>query len=216
MSNYTLELRNIVESCNMTLFDFPYNFYDETLKTNFEQKFINHFYFDEIGFETVPKFKHRLMTKLNDIYPYYKQLYETELACKDINFMLNKDLKETFIRELTNTSTMNNNSEGTSTSNSNGEGIGINSDTPQSSVDDIEKYMSNASKNINNNTSTSSDTNNSSSSSENNGRETTELLSQGNIGVTSSAELLQKWRDVLINIDMLMFEELSELFMSIY
>lgn len=216
MANYTLELRNIVESCNMNLFDFPYNLYDESLKASFEQKFINHFYFEEIGFKTINQFKHRLMTRLNDIYPYYKQLYETELACKDINFMLNKDLKETYVRDLVNNSEVSNTSEGTSSSNGNGVGIGINSDTPQSSIDDIENYMSTASKNTNTSSSTSTDNNTSNSTSRNSGKETTELISQGNIGVTSSAELLNKWREVLINIDMLMFEELSDLFMSIW
>ena len=41
-------------------------------------------------------------------------------------------------------------------------------------------------------------------------------LSQGNIGITSSAELLQKWRDVLINIDEMIIEECRDLFMMIY
>ena len=45
--------------------------------------------------ETVGRFQHRLKTKLNKIMPYYKQLYETELRSKDIDFMLNKDLIET-------------------------------------------------------------------------------------------------------------------------
>ena len=44
----------------------------------------------------------------------------------------------------------------------------------------------------------------------------TELISKGNIGVTSSAELLKQWRQVLINIDEMIIEECRDLFMLIY
>ena len=51
---------------------------------------------------------------------------------------------------------------------------------------------------------------------ENTQSETTSLISQGNIGITSSAELLQKWREVLINIDEIIIEDCRDLFMRIY
>ena len=41
-------------------------------------------------------------------------------------------------------------------------------------------------------------------------------LSQGNIGITSSAELLQKWRDVLINIDEIIIKDCDSLFMQVF
>ena len=72
--------------------------------------------------------------------------------------------------------------------------------------------MSNASK-------SSADDNSSSESNSQNttkGKEKTTLLSQGNIGITSSAELLEKWRSVLINIDSMILDELSYLFLDIY
>ena len=46
--------------------------------------------------------------------------------------------------------------------------------------------------------------------------EKTDLLSQGNIGITSSAQLLKEWRDVLINMDQIIIESCSDLFMKIY
>ena len=101
MSKYTLELRYMYEDKNFNLFDFPYNLYDNDLKPWFEEKFFQHFMFYEIGFDTIGMFKQRLMSKLNDIFPYYKQLYETEIRSKNIDFMLNKDLKESYVRELT-------------------------------------------------------------------------------------------------------------------
>ena len=63
LSKYTLELRRIHQTHK--IFDFDYDFYtnDETIKYNFEDKFINESYYNEIGFETVGRFKQRLRTK---------------------------------------------------------------------------------------------------------------------------------------------------------
>lgn len=208
MSKYTLELNQIANSTDFTLFDFEYNLYDNELKSAFEKKFIDHFYFYEIGLTPIARFKKALQIKLNDIYPYFKQLYQTELRCNDIDFMLNKDLKEQYTRELTGNSSLNQ----SSTSTSNGTSLNINNDTPQNKIDDLDQFMTSASKNTDNSTMNSSGTN----SAENNSTETYSLVSQGNIGVTSSAELLEKWRNVLINIDQLIFEECNDLFMLIY
>ena len=125
--------------------------------------------------------------------PYYKQLYETELRCKEIDFMLNKDLTETFVREIENNS--NGNTSINSTGSNNNTNLSLHSDTPQSKLAlEIEKYMSSGDKDTSN--STYNDSNTSTNNIINNGIEKTELTSKGNIGVTSSAELLQKWRNV--------------------
>lgn len=208
MTKHTLELNQIVNSVDFTLFDFNYNLYDNELKSAFEKKFIDHFYFYEIGLIPIARFKKALQIKLNDIYPYFKQLYQTELRCNDIDFMLNKDLKEQYTRELTGNSSVNQ----SSTSTTNDTSLNINNDTPQNKIDDLDQFMTSASKNTDNSTMNSSGTNNA----ENNSTETYSLVSQGNIGVTSSAELLEKWRSVLINIDQLIFEECNDLFMLIY
>nr|DAX00802.1 MAG TPA: Lower collar protein [Bacteriophage sp.] len=208
MSKYTLEINQIVNDLDFNLFDFDYNLYDNELKSAFEKKFIDHFYFYEIGLTPIARFKKALQIKLNDIYPYFKQLYQTELRCNDIDFMLNKDLKEQYTRELTGNSSVNQ----SSTSTSNDTSLNINNDTPQNKIDDLDNFMTSASKNTDNSTMNSSGTN----SAENNSTETYSLVSQGNIGVTSSAELLEKWRNVIINIDQLIFEECNDLFMLIY
>lgn len=208
MSKNTIEINQLVNDLDFNLFDFEYNLYDNELKEVFEKKFIDHFYFYEIGLTPIARFKKALQIKLNDIYPYYKQLYQTELRCNDIDFMLNKDLKESYTRELTGNSSVNQ----SSTSTSNDTSLNINNDTPQNKIDDLDNYMTSASKNTDNSTMSSNGTN----SAENNSTETYSLISQGNIGVTSSAELLEKWRNVLINIDQLIFEECNDLFMLIY
>ena len=207
MSNYTLQLRYIYEDENYNLFDFPYNLYNNDLKPWFEEKFFQHFMFYEIGFDTIGMFKQRLMSKLNDIFPYYKQLYETEVACKNIDFMLNKDLKESYVREL------NSNSNSTQESNATSNGLSTAGQLTPSLIansEKIDKFMDTAQKDETSSNATST------GESAGNSKEEYTLTSQGNIGITSSAELLDKWRQVLLNIDLMIFEECNDLFMQVF
>ena len=207
MSKYTLELRYLYEDENFKLFDFPYNLYNNDLKPWFEEKFYQHFMFYEIGFDTIGMFKQRLMSKLNDIFPYYKQLYETEIRSKGIDFMLNKDLKESYVRELTSNSNSNQESNVTSNSLSTAGQL-----TPSliANSQKIDKFMDSAQKDNSSSNSTSTGESNG------NSREEYTLTSQGNIGITSSAELLTKWRETILNIDLMIFEECNDLFMQIF
>ena len=207
MSKYTLELRYLYEDENFNLFDFPYNLYNNDLKPWFEEKFYQHFMFYEIGFDTIGMFKQRLMSKLNDLFPYYKQLYETEIRSKNIDFMLNKDLKESYIRELTSNSNSNQESNVTSNSLSTAGQL-----TPSliANSQKIDKFMDSAQKDNSSSNSTSTGESNG------NSKEEYTLTSQGNIGITSSAELLTKWRETLLNIDLMIFEECNDLFMQIF
>lgn len=212
MAKYTLELRTIAESQNLSVFDFDYPFYDNDLKKVFEDKFIQYYYYDEIGFETIGRFKQRLRAKLNEIMPRYSQLYQTELASKDINFMLNKDLKETFIREVDNTNNMTGDSLDKVTGSDN-------TDFKESNIGNGNatlSYNSLTSINQNNNDFNNNKSSNSNVVNKGNEKEETTLLSQGNIGITSSAELLDKWRNVLINIDELIINDCADLFMQIF
>lgn len=222
MSKYSLEIRQIVKKIN--LFDFNYRFYEDSFKKEFEDRFIEHFYFNEIGFETVGRFKHMLMSKLNDIYPYYKQLYEIELKSKNINYLMNKDLKETVIKEVTgslkSSEKGSSNSNGTSCNNSTSNSLDKGSDTPQGRVENLDDYLTTATisenTSVTNDTSTSNTTTQGETIQDNEGRETTTLISQGNIGVVSSAKLLEEYRKTIININMMIFNDLECLFMGVY
>ena len=216
MARYSIELRTIKETANYNLFDFEYELYDNNLKPLFEEKFFEYFYFDEIGYPTVQRFKHMLKSKLHMIMPYYKQLYETEIASKNIDFMLNKDLKESYIRKLNGEAEGNSQATSTSDSNSNSTDLTIANDTPQNKVDDLDKYMTSAGKTNSNSSNKSSSNANNIVKNKTNNTEEYELISQGNIGITSSAELLEKWRSVLINIDEMIFKELENLFLFVY
>lgn len=226
MANYTIELRRIHENPSTEVFGFNYDFYidNQEIKRKFEQKFIDHYYFDEIGFETIGKFKHRLRTKLNEIMPYYKQLFETEVASKDINFLLNKDLTETTSRALDKEDISNNINNANSTNNNTStanEGStfkesSLNNGNATLGLDRLTTINSNDTNMSNNTNTTSNSESNYKGQTKGNEKETITLKSQGNIGITSSAELLQKWREVLINIDQLIINECSDLFMGVF
>ena len=53
------------------------------------------------------------------------------------------------------------------------------------------------------------------STSNQNNNITDKFTSKGNIGITSSAELLEKWRSIIIDIDNEIIEEAEKFFMQI-
>ena len=256
MAKYTIDLYTLLKDDNFKIFNFDYDFYtdDLNIKQTFESKFIDRYMFNEIGFETVARFKHYLKERLNSVAPYYKQLYYTELESKNIKFLLNKDLTETFIKDVENetSSSINNtirntnnltsnitedntnkviditsentetNSKESNLDNGNAD-LGLNQGnlTGVSSVNNnntINNDISTTDNKTTVNTSSIVDTGevNNSTTGSNREKETTKLISQGNIGVTSSAELLKQWREVLINIDNMIIDECKDLFMQIY
>ena len=216
MAKYTIELRALNNPPFFKLFDFKYDFYEESKKEQFEQKFIDYFYMREIEHATAEEFKHELRTKLNLIAPYYKQLYETELKSKNIEFLLNKDLKETFIREVESDTESLSNFNNESNGKTKVETLSTTNDTPQNRIDDLDKYISSASKDKNTSDTSSSDNGSSISQNSNTAKEETTLISKGNIGTTSSAQRVRDWRNVLINIDRMILEECEELFFKLF
>ena len=210
MSSYTLELRHIHQT--FKVFNFDYDFYtnSDIIKSKFEEKFIDEYFFHEIGQETVARFQHRLRTRLNKIMPYYKQLYDTEIAAKDINFLLNKDLTETFERVVTGESSSINDLTVSDQGETNNKESNI--ENGNASLELENGSLTNVSK-----TSLSNNTNSNNTAKDNTSQnEITTLKSQGNIGITSSAELLDKWRSVIINIDQMIIDACDDLFMQVY
>lgn len=220
-SRHTLELSAIQDDPNFDLFDMDYDFYDPMLKKQFEIKFYDYYRYKEIGFESIERFQRQLMSKLNMIMPYYKQLYITELKSKDIDYLLNKDLRETTEREITTDSeslmksiaeNVFNNMNKTSGNNTHKESVlnNINANIGEDKLTGMSLDNSDESLSM-----TGNENNNSSSKSNINSivKDRNTLISRGNIGITSSAELLEKWREVLINIDeMIIVNELWDLF----
>lgn len=96
MAQYTIELRDVVS--HYPIFDFPYPFYDEKKRKEFETSFVRHFYFREIGTPTVEQFKHYLEDKFLTVFPYYNELFYT--ANIEYSVLDNYSIKETFDRTV--------------------------------------------------------------------------------------------------------------------
>ena len=78
MSNYTIELGELVESGYKLPLD-SYPIWDESKRSELNQMLINHYFFDEIGLETPDRFAQRLSTAMYEIMPYYNQRARAQL-----------------------------------------------------------------------------------------------------------------------------------------
>ena len=226
MANYTIELRFLDNPPFNKIFDFNYSYYMKGLvpddvyeqkKKEFEKKFIETYYFDEIGYTTPDRFKQRLKNYLDKGFKIWNERYKTELEVEkqNINFLLNKDLTEERVTE--GNATGNSSTTSTSTSNSNTTANNKNTvnDTPDTRFATTENFATSITTDQSTSQSTNTGTGETTSTSNQNNNVTDKFTSKGNIGITSSAELLEKWRDVIIDIDNEIIEEADRLFMQI-
>lgn len=203
MSKYTTELRNICENyagnifsagytaideivsvATPKIFDFDFPIFDETYRETLCKKIILHYYTREIGFETVGLWKLKLKTKMNEIMPYYNNLYN--LRVQDKNLFNNVDITKVYTKDNT--------GDGTSRN--------MYSDTPQGSLQNVdnETYLTNASKNISN-------------------AKSNEQYSETVTGLNGSytyIELINQYRKYFEDIDMMIINDLGDLFMRLW
>lgn len=210
MERTTLTLGEIIEN-NVNIFDFDYPFYNEERRKQFEQHFIEFFYFDEIGQETVARFKHRLKIKLNLIMPYWNKIFlADELEQRILD---NYDVTETYEKEVIDNTTQTSNGSVTSTNENTSKNL--ESDTPVTKTDlDNIDYFSNITKDIANgkNDTTSNNTNNV----QNTNKENWTRKIQGNYGVQTDANAIVQYWESLRMIELEIFNQLSVLFMEVY
>ena len=202
------------------------------------KKILNYYKYKEIGFETVGRFLDELEISLNEIMPYYNQLFFS--ADQDYNIIYNVDYKRTIDRNLqgdtTSTSTgetTSNSSDSTSTSTTtNLYNKNVESDTPQSqlgitnkqidSVDYANKVTWNKDTTEQSGSSTGTATTTADSTASGTGSntesESTLETTKGNFGVVSAQDLIEKYRKLIINIEQMIINDprITELFMLIY
>ena len=83
-------VKQIIAAAIPSVFDFDFPIFDESYRAVLETKILKHYYTREIGLETVGLWKLKLDTKLNEIMPFYNQLYKSELI--EFNPMYDVDL----------------------------------------------------------------------------------------------------------------------------
>ena len=226
MSNYTIELRFLENPPMNKLFDFQYDYYMKGLvsdevynqkKKEFENKFLDFYYFDEIGFKTPDRFKQRLKNYLDMGFKKWQERYKTELEVQkqNINFLLNKDLVEE--RNTTGNATGNSSTTSSSTTNSNTTANNKNTvnDTPDTRFTSTENFATSITNDETTTNSSNTGSGETTNTSNQNSNVNEKFTSKGNIGITSSAELLEKWRDIIIDIDNEIIEDADIFFMQI-
>lgn len=233
MSRYTIELRYLIEgNYDLGLKDYP--IFDDSYREQLNNKIIQHYYFREIGFETEALFKNRLNQKMNEIMPYYNQMYESSKL--KIDPLSTIDLEEVFSRKskTTGEGTSSTSGTGNNTNNFNStdttdygkiskfSDIAQAQTTPNEILND--KYLTSATvddgqdKNTNTGTNTSQteSTTSGTSTDKRNLDEDTTLTRKGNNGTASESELLNMYRETFLNIDMMIIDDLDELFLGIW
>lgn len=204
MAVYTTELRTILENGNsISLNDYP--IFDENYRSVLNTNIIDYYYFREIGFETVAQFNHYLNNKMNIIMPYYNKIYIATL--KEINPLNNYNLTEKYEKKYEGSG------NNTTNDSSNSDSLNAFSDTPQGNVSNNEitelNYLSEATQNKANYKNLSI------SNMKNNAKENYIKNTSGTQGIPES-EMIRKYIDSLLNIDKMIIEELSDLFMKVW
>ena len=169
---------------------------------------------DEIGFETAGLFKVYLNNKMNEIMPYYNELYKKQ---KDLllNFDKTTNLTETFTRD--NTTDTNTKSNSTSSNTASGTSKNVYQDTPMGSIteQDIDNYDHASSQEFNKNQNTSSIEDNSNLTGKATSLENYIRTKTGNNGRLYGIEILKMIKNNYMNIDEMVINELQDLFMGI-
>lgn len=196
----------VIEATWSKIFDFQFPKIKDFEVGELEQAILKAYYMREIGLETIARFKLALNQRLNQIMPYYIDLYESKKLVGD-NPLENYDLHDTSNRDTDSKGT----SEGSGKSNTNANNKAILEDTPSSELDPSDNYATTITTNNSNEDSTSSNN----TSSTNNVNDKYQRDVHGIMGY-SKQDLLYRYRENIINIKDLIIGDLADLFMSIY
>lgn len=253
MSKYTTEVRficensaglsksedadnvdSILDRCWNKIFNFDFPIFDENYRQVLCRKILKHYYTREIAHETIGRWKLALNAKLNEIMPYYNQLYKSELL--EFNPFYDVDLtrsregsgtsNRTSNNRETNSGTSKNVSSGSGTSNTNT--LNRFSDTPQNSMDtqgiadSVPLTTVTKVNEDNTTTNTSTDTLTRDDSKTGNGTENINSTDKyietvkGKQGTENYSSLLKKFRETFLNIDMMIIEDCSDCFFTLW
>lgn len=190
-SKVTITIRELLAG-GMILFDpdDKYPIWDEKHRPELEKKILEHYMFRQIGFETAGRFKYELNKLMREIMPYYVKIWATTQY--KYNPIENYNMVEG------STDTVDHTENGTH------DALSKFSDTPQGSIDNIDKYLTTATQDSGKNDVKS------------NGKTEHTAHRNGNIGVTSTQQLIEMERKATIDVDMQIIDSLNVLFLGVY
>lgn len=215
MSKYTIELRYLLDIEYHFKWYTSYNVYDENMRDVINKYITDHYMFREIGFETPNLFDHYMSITMNEIMPYYNELFKSTLF--DINPLINYQFKED----------MNRNEEGRSEGSSKGQGTttsGSNLKNVESRPADGIVHMSDIEENIYANTAVLENSNGTGTTDSSANTNTLNNVAmnytknvQGLTGVSQS-KLVMEFRKAIVNVlrEIVNNDELKQCFMGVY
>lgn len=220
MAKYTITIKTLIDNN----FDFQmknYPIFDENYRETLNNNILHHYYENEIGFETASLFRFYLNQKLNEIMPYYNELYKVQKKLIDDNLLLNNvNLREELQGSNTNNTTTTGNSTSQSTNNGTSNNKNLFQDTPQGQISqtdiDNQTWATNLTLDKNTTNNTINDTSSNSGSANTNATNTYLKTIIGNNGGKFNIDILNDIKNNLMNIDLMIINDLSELFMQIF
>lgn len=218
MPSFTIQLKNLVNDDYSNLSDIGLEWYpifddpNSTYRAGLNKKIIQHFWNREIGQETQFLFKFAMGRKMNEIMPRYNQLYLTELSrMTDLNGNKIDPLSTVkLITDTTGTDSTNASSTSTNSSSTTGGTRTVNMDTPQVGLSGNADYAS-AAVDVNSQNSANTD---SSGTDDRTSDTTSNATSNGYSEHT--VLMVQRLRGAILNIDMMIIDDLNELFMGVW
>lgn len=253
MSKYTTEVRficensaglsesegadnvdSILDKCWNKVFNFDFPIFDENYRQVLCRKILKHYYTREIAHETVGRWKLALNAKLNEIMPYYNQLYKSELLefnpFYDVDLTRSREGSGTSNRTSNNTETNSGTSKNVSggRSTSNTDTLNRFSDTPQNSMDTqgiadsvplttvTKVNEDNTTTNESTDTLTRNDTKTGNGTENINNTDKYIETVKGKQGTENYSSLLKKFRETFLNIDMMIIEDCSDCFFTLW
>lgn len=212
MSKYTITIKTLIDNN----FDFQmtnYPIFDENYRETLNNNILHHYYENEIGFETAPLFRFYLNQKLNEIMPYYNELYKVQKNLIDNNLLLNNvNLTENLSGQ--NSTTTSSTSQSTNNGTSNNKNLF--QDTPQGEISNTDINNQKWATNLTLDNNTSSNTINDTSNATGNGTNSYLKTIIGNNGGKFNIDILNDIKNNLMNIDLMIINELYDLFMQIF
>lgn len=196
-------------------------------RSELNERVLNAYKYREIGFETVGRFLDELRIAMNEIMPYYNQLYDTVVIMNNIpspfdNVDIVETMEQTSQGNQVVDETSNATSEGNASSSMTGKNVDI--DTPQSNItikvmDEVD-YASEIRLNEDGSTSSNSATaeNESNRTSTDSHTSSYTMTKKGNQGVNTYAHDMIEFREAIIDVtnQIINDERISELFMRVY
>jgi len=220
MAKYTITIKSLIDNN----FDFEldeYPIFDENYRNTLNHNILYHYYENEIGFETAPLFRLYLKQKLNEIMPYYNELYKVQKKLIDQNLLLNNvNITESFQAQNTNNTTTSTSSQSNSSNSGTSNNKNLFLDTPQGNeykgtINDT-NYATNVTFDNNTSSNIIQDISSNRGTANVSGANSYIKTIIGNNGVKFNIDVLNDIKNKLMNIDLLIINELNDLFMQIF